>query len=459
MLEIVMIHKFILNGFNIILDVNSGAVFSVDPCVYDMVDYIELPMNSQCPDTVVDSLKDSFNVTEIMEAYDEIFELYSNDSLFSNDCYEDFAAKLGPAPIKSMCLNVAHDCNLRCSYCFASQGDFGSGKKLMSYETGAKAIDFLISHSGVRKNLEVDFFGGEPLMNLETVKRITDYARGKEIAHNKHFRFTITTNGILLNDSSIDYINNEMSNVVLSIDGRKHINDKMRMRADGSGTYDTIIKKYRELVARRGSKEYYVRGTYTRNNLDFAEDVIHLINLGFDQISIEPAVSDCNTDFSIREKDLPKIYREYEHLADLVLDMKRRGAPVNFFHFMLDLDQGPCAIKRLRGCSCGNEYIAVTPEGDIYPCHQFVGQKEWLMGSVLNNNLDQEIKYEFSKATVYEKESCKDCWAKFYCSGGCNANNHLYQGSILSPHKMSCEIEKKRLECAIMIKVAMANNC
>ncbi len=454
-----MIHKFFLNGFYIITDVNSGSVFSVDPCAYEVVDYIQTPMTQACPANIIEALTNSYTVEDIREAYDELYLLYCNDSLYSESNYETFADRLGPAPIKSMCLNVAHDCNMRCGYCFASQGNFGQDKSLMSAETGIAAIDFLIKHSVNRRNLEVHFFGGEPLMNIKVVKKIVSYARSKEDANNKCFRFTITTNGLLLNDDIIDFINREMSNVVLSIDGRKEVNDALRTRADGSGSYDSILPKYKNLVSKRNKKDrqdYYVRGTYTKYNLDFSQDVLHLFNNGFDQISIEPAITDGTLNYSLTESDLPTIFEEYEKLANISIEIKKRGVSFNFFHFMLDLEQGPCVFKRLRGCSCGNEYVAVTPNGDIYPCHQFVGNDDWIMGNVLQGNLNDEIKENFSKATVFDKETCKDCWAKFYCSGGCNANNYTYNCSILSPHHFSCEIEKKRLECAIMMNVALA---
>lgn len=455
-----MIHKFYLNGFYIVLDVNSGAVHVVDRLSYELLDDLEAPLPEKCPQQLIDRLQDDYSSADIQEAYAELYGLYQNGFLFSADEYAPFAAQMGPAPIKSMCLNIAHDCNLRCSYCFAAQGDFGHGRKLMPLEVGKAAIDFLIEHSANRHNLELDFFGGEPLMNFEVVKQVVAYARSLEKEHNKNFRFTITTNGLLLTDDKIDYINREMSNVVLSIDGRKEINDSLRFRVDGSGSYDTIVPKYQRLVEkRRGGKfdQYYVRGTFTKRNLDFTRDVVHMRELGFDQISIEPVVADPEQlSVALTEEDLPRICEEYENLAKEIIRRKRGGDSFNFFHFMLDLDQGPCAIKRLRGCSCGNEYVAVTPEGDIYPCHQFVGMDEWKMGSVLDGSLDQEKKQRFSKTNVYEKPECRTCWAKFYCSGGCNANHLQYAGDILKPHKLSCALEQKRLECAIMIKAALA---
>lgn len=452
-----MIHQYKLRGFNIVLDVNSGAVHIVDDVTYDVISLIKPPVPDKCPVDIYEKLKNKYSVQNINEAYIEILSLFKDGLLFSEDDYEQFANMMVSSPVKAMCLHIAHDCNLRCEYCFASTGDFGGGRKLMDFETGKAAIDFLLEKSVGRKNLELDFFGGEPLMNFEVVKQIVKYARSKEKEYNKNFRFTITTNGLLLSDDKIDFINKEMSNVVLSIDGRKEVNDKLRKCIDGSGSYDIITKKYKNLVDKRGHENYYVRGTFTKYNLDFSNDVMHLNVLGFDQISIEPVVGDESSGYAITESDLPVIYDEYEHLADLIIDRSRSGNKFNFFHFMLDLDQGPCAIKRLRGCGCGNEYVAVTPDGDIYPCHQFVGKPEWKMGSVHDNSFDLDMKETFAKANVYGKEACKDCWAKFYCSGGCNANSLEYAGSILKPYKLSCELEKKRLECAIMIKAAEAS--
>lgn len=453
-----LIHKYSLNGYNIVLDTNSGAVHIVDNAAYDVLDYInDGKMDKTCPQNIIASLAEKYQKDEILDAYDELYGLYENGQLYSADDYEPFAKMMVSAPIKAMCLHIAHDCNLRCEYCFAAKGDFGQGRKLMTYEIGKKAIDFLIEKSKNRHNLELDFFGGEPLMNMKVVKQIVEYARAQEKIHNKNFRFTITTNGLLLNDDYIDFINKEMSNVVLSIDGRRDINDKLRVRADGTGSYDAIMPKYKKLVEKRGYDNYYVRGTFTRYNYDFAEDVKHLYEEGFDQISVEPVVSDPNLPYAITEEDLPRVFQEYEKLAKWLIDLRKNGKHINFFHFMIDLDQGPCAIKRLRGCGCGNEYVAVTPEGDIYPCHQFVGMDGMKMGSLLDDTLNIQMKDNFASANVYGKPECKKCWAKFYCSGGCNANNKQYRGDILKPHTLSCELEKKRLECAIMIKAALAD--
>ncbi len=452
-----MIHQYRLNGYNIVLDINSGGVHVTDDVTYDLIALLTPPLHPICPPEVIKQLESQYDKKEILGAYDDIYTLYENDTLFSEDEYEQFSDMMVSSPVKAMCLHVAHDCNLRCSYCFASTGDFGEGRKLLDADTGKKAIDFLLTQSKGRKNLELDFFGGEPLMNFEVVKEIVAYARSKEKEYNKNFRFTITTNCMLLNDDIIYYINCEMSNFVLSIGGRKEVNDRVRVRCDKTGSYDKIVPNYQKLVAKRGQDQYYVRGTFTKYNLDFAKDVMHLNDIGFDQVSVEPVVADPQQPYALTESDLPQIFDEYENLAKQLIEKKKNGKGFNFFHFMLDLDQGPCAIKRLRGCGCGNEYVAVTPDGDIYPCHQFVGMEEWKMGSVLDDTFDLKRKDYFAKANIYGKEDCKNCWAKFYCSGGCNANNLQYAGDVLKPHKLSCELEKKRLECAIMIKAAMAD--
>ena len=451
-----MIHQYRLNGYNIVLDINSGGVHVTDDVTYDLIALLTPPLHPICPPEIIKQLEAKYDKKEILGAYEDVYTLYENETLFSEDEYEQFSDMMVSSPVKAMCLHVAHDCNLRCSYCFASTGDFGEGRKLLDADTGKKAIDFLLTQSKGRKNLELDFFGVEPLMNFGVVKEIVAYARSKEKEYHKNFRFTITTNGMLLNDDIIDYINREMSNVVLSIDGRKEVNDRVRVRCDGTGSYDKIVPNYQKLVEKRGQDQYYVRGTFTKYNLDFAKDVMHLNEIGFDQVSVEPVVADPKQPYALTESDLPQIFEEYENLAKQLIEKKKKGEGFNFFHFMLDLDQGPCAIKRLRGCGCGNEYVAVTPDGDIYPCHQFVGMEEWKMGSVLDDTFDLKRKDYFAKANIYGKEDCKNCWAKFYCSGGCNANNLQYAGDVLKPHKLSCELEKKRLECAIMIKAAMA---
>ena len=457
-----MVHTFYLNGYYIALDVNSGAVHVLDKLCFDLLNKFEDKLPEEFPADILEELSKEYSREELLEVYSELLELQKAGQLFSEDDYERFTDMMKGAPIKSMCLHIAHDCNLRCKYCFASTGDFGKGRKLMPVETGKKAIDFLLTHSGNRHNLELDFFGGEPLMNWDAVKKIVDYARSKEEEYNKKFRFTVTTNGVLLNDDNIDYINKEMKNVVLSLDGRKCVNDNMRLAINGKGSYDVIVPKFQKLVEKRlqgDNKEYYARGTFTKNNLDFAQDVYHIADdLGFDQLSVEPVIADASEPYAITEEDLPTIFAEYEKLAvEMIRRKKEEGRCFNFFHFMIDLDQGPCAIKRLRGCGCGNEYVSVTPDGDIYPCHQFVGNDEWKMGNLDDETLDVEMKDKFACSNIYTKEGCKDCWCKFYCSGGCNANNYSFNKDINKPVKLSCEMERKRVECAIMIKVAMAD--
>lgn len=448
-----MIHKFKLGGFNALLDVNSGGVHIIDDLTYDLLDNVEPPFEEKCPEDVVRKLSKMYDSKDIEDCYEEIVSLYNDKILFSEDDYEKYALSAVASPIKAMCLHIAHDCNLRCKYCFASTGDFGQGRMLMDYETGKRAIDFLIERSGDRKFLEVDFFGGEPSLNFGTVEKLVEYARSQEEPHNKKFRFTVTTNGVHLTDEMIDFINKEMYNVVLSIDGRKEVNDRMRVRVDGSGSYDRIIPNFKKLVDKRPkNKDWYVRGTYTKYNLDFSNDVMHLYDLGFDQISVEPVMADPSEPYAITEADLPRIFKEYEILSEKIQKIRDKGKFINFFHFMIDLDQGPCAIKRLRGCGSGNEYVSVTPDGDIYPCHQFVGITEFKMGNLYDGTFNEEMKDMFAHAHVYNKPECKKCWAKFYCSGGCNANNYIYAGDIHNAHKLSCQIQKKRLECAIMMK-------
>lgn len=439
---------------NFVLDVNSGAVHILDDLSYALSGLVSAPMPEACPEEALSALSGQYPEAEVHEAYEELYSLYQQGQLFSEDDYERFAALTAVSPVKAMCLHIAHDCNMRCEYCFASTGDYQEGRRLMSEEVGRRAIDYLLRFSAGRRNLEVDFFGGEPLMNFDVVKKVVEYARSKETEYGKNFRFTITTNGLFLDDDKIDFINREMSNVVLSLDGRREVNDRVRRGVNGKSCYDAVVPKFQKLVQERGDKPYYVRGTFTKYNLDFAKDVLYLNSLGFDQLSVEPVVADDSAPYALTEGDLPRIYEEYEALANEMIERDKNGGWFNFFHFMLDLDQGPCAIKRLRGCGCGNEYVAVTPDGEVYPCHQFVGHPEWKMGSVFDQSIDLTMKETFANSTVYGKEDCRNCWAKFYCSGGCNASGMLYNGDILKPHRMSCETEKKRVECALMIKAA-----
>ena len=450
-----MLHRYIQGGYHIVMDVNSGAIHVMDRLGYDMTGLLSAPMTEKCPQALFEHFSKDFSGQEITETYAELFALYQAGELFSEDDYEKYQSLTALSPVKAMCLHIAHDCNMRCEYCFASTGDYQGGRKLMSAEVGKKAIDYLLHHSQGRRNLELDFFGGEPLMNFGVVKKIVAYARSKEREYNKVFRFTITTNGLLLTDDKIDFINREMSNVVLSLDGRPGVNDRVRKSVNGSSCYDTIVPKFQKMVAARGDMPYYVRGTFTKYNLDFVEDVLYLSALGFDQISVEPVVAEGHMPYAITERELPAIYAEYDRLAEEMIRRENGEKKwFNFFHFMIDLDQGPCAIKRLRGCGCGNEYVAVTPDGDVYPCHQFVGHEDWRMGSVFDLSIDTAMKERFAQSTVYGKADCRGCWAKFYCSGGCNANGMIYNGDILKPHKISCETEKKRIECALYIKAA-----
>lgn len=448
-----MIHKFKAKDICILLDTNSGGVHVIDDVTFDLLDHAEPPFEKECPKNVMDILKENYTEEEIKEAYADILELYDNKLLYSDDVYGDYSKTVVESPIKAMCLHISHDCNLRCKYCFASTGDFGKGRKLMPFEVGKAAIDFLLEKSVGRENLEVDFFGGEPLMNFDVVKQIVEYARSKEEEYHKNFRFTITTNGMLLDDDTIDYINKEMYNVVLSIDGRKEVNDRMRVRVDGSGCYDRILPKFKKLVDGRGDKEYYVRGTYTKYNLDFSEDVMHLYEAGFDEISVEPVIESPEEAYAITEEDLDQIYAEYDKLVERIGAIRKSGKHINFFHFMIDLDQGPCVIKRLRGCGSGNEYVSITPDGDIYPCHQFVGHDEYKMGNIEEGTFNNDIKKEFAGCHVYSKPACQECWARFYCSGGCNANNFVFNGDIHKAYELSCKIQRKRIECAILMKV------
>lgn len=454
-----MIHAFRQKDKNIVLDVNSGCVHVMDDLCFDLICALdgreELP--DSVPAEIAVDLGKQYETAEINEAYGDVLELYRQGVLFSKDEYADIAVNMKKrSPVKAMCLHVSHDCNLRCRYCFADEGAYHQQRELMSAETGKKAIDFLIAHSAKRRNLEVDFFGGEPLMNFGVVKEVVEYAREQEKLHDKNFRFTITTNGLLLNDDNMEYINKEMSNVVLSLDGRKEVNDKVRCRVDGGGSYDIIVPKLQKMADSRNQDNYYVRGTFTRYNLDFADDVIHLADLGFKQTSVEPVVGDEKEDYVLRKEDLPKIFEEYEKLTEEYLKRRKEGKGFNFFHFMIDLDQGPCVIKRLSGCGAGCEYLAVAPNGDIYPCHQFVGTEEYKMGNLNDGEISQTIREKFEDCNVYTKPKCIDCFAKFYCSGGCMANACLLNGDINQPHEISCELQRKRVECSLYIKAVEA---
>lgn len=447
-----MVHTFTALGCNIAVDVNSGAVHVLDKLIFDLLEQVEPPMGEHCPAEVAAKLP-QYAPDDLEEGWQELRELASNGLLFVADDYVNPAAAVpSEAPVKALCLHVSHDCNLRCRYCFASTGDFGTGRMTMDPETAKRAIDFVVKRSGKRRNIEVDFFGGEPLMAMDTVKETVAYARSIEEEAGKCFRFTITTNGVLLNDENIEYINREMSNCVLSLDGRPEVNDAMRVTPNGKGSYDIILPKFKKLAEGRGTKDYYLRGTFTRENLDFAADVMHIADQGFRNVSVEPAVGEADDPWAVREEDLPRVKEEYEALA-----AELKGRPdINFFHFNVDLKQGPCVIKRMRGCGAGCEYVAVTPEGDIYPCHQFVGKEEYKMGNVHDDTFDMEIAAQFANLNIYTREDCGKCWAKFYCSGGCSAANLKANQDLKKPAHVGCEMQRKRLECAIALKAIEA---
>ena len=450
-----MVHTFTALGQYLAADVNSGAVHVLDKLSYDLLSRIPGPMEEQMPARYAQELP-QYDPAELEEVWGELRALQEQGLLFTTDEYIDPEAAMAlpkAAVVKALCLHVSHDCNLRCRYCFASTGDFGTGHRMtMDFDTAKRAIDWVVAKSGHRRNIEVDFFGGEPLMAMDTVKRTVEYARSLEKEHDKCFRFTITTNGVLLSDENIEYINREMSNVVLSLDGRPSVNDHMRPTINGKGSYDVIVPKFQKLVAGRGTKDYYVRGTFTRENLDFSEDVMHLASLGFRYVSVEPASGPLDDPFAIKEEDLPAVEAEYEKLAQQLIGRK----DINFFHFNVDLKQGPCVIKRLRGCGAGCEYVAITPDGDIYPCHQFVGKEEYRLGSVYDGSFDQELSGRFAQQNVYTRPACRSCWARFYCSGGCSASNLLVNGDITISNEVACEMQRKRLECAIALNAIAA---
>lgn len=449
-----LVHKFKQGEEYIVLDVNSGAVHAVDELVYDIIEDEGLEEK----EVVLKKLEGKYPAEAISEAYDEIEELVKEDMLYSKDQYEDIAHNSMDDDdyIKAVCLNIIHDCNLRCKYCFADEGEYHGHKGRMSLDVAKKAIDYVIKKSGPRRNIEIDLFGGEPLMALDVIKPLIAYAREEEKKYNKNIRFTMTTNGTLLNEETMKFLDKEMGNIILSIDGRKCVNDSVRVRADESGCYDNILPKIKEMVKNRDkSKQYYVRGTFTRNNTDFYEDVMHLANEGFDEISIEPVVLEDSHELSLREEDLETIFKSYD---DLYNEMRRRkeenDEEFKFYHFNIDLQGGPCVYKRISGCGAGYEYIAITPEGDIYPCHQFVGKEEFKLGDIYDiDKFDMKMSKEFKKAHIYNKPKCRECWAKFYCSGGCQANNFNFNGDMKIPYDLGCKMQKKRIECAIALKV------
>mgnify|MGYP001777286434 FL=1 len=464
-----MIHQYKNNGYYIILDVNSGSVHSADALLYDAVEILSeivpdmetpAPLTKEQEQAVRTALAGRYEAAEILEVLEEIQALIDAEELFTADVYKNYVMdfKKRQTVVKALCLHIAHDCNLACKYCFAEEGEYHGRRALMSFEVGKKALDFLIANSGNRVNLEVDFFGGEPLMNWDVVKQLVEYGRSREKECNKKFRFTITTNGVLLNDEIMDFCNREMSNVVLSLDGRKEVNDRMRPFRNGSGSYDLIVPKFQKFAESRGTKDYFVRGTFTRNNLDFSKDVLHFADLGFKKLSIEPVVADPKEPYSIREEDLPQIMEEYDRLAKEFIKREKEGRGFQFFHFMIDLNQGPCVAKRLSGCGSGTEYLAVTPWGDFYPCHQFVGMEDFLLGNVDEGITNTKVRDEFKLCNVYAREKCRDCFARFYCSGGCAANAYNFSGDITGAYEIGCAMQKKRIECAIMIRAALAED-
>lgn len=462
-----LIHQYRNNGYNIILDVNSGAVHTADDLFYDVVEKLnskeeeptaEVLKAPETEEQLIAALKDKYKEEDIKDALSDAIELTEQGRLFSKDIFEPLIehVKERKTVVKAMCLHIAHDCNLACKYCFAEEGEYHGRRALMSYDVGKRALDFLIANSGTRRNLEVDFFGGEPLMNWEVVKQLVAYGREQEKLYDKHFRFTVTTNGVLLDDEKMEFINKEMDNVVLSMDGRKEVHDNMRPFRNGKGSYDLIVPKFQKLAESRNQKQYYIRGTFTRNNLDFSKDIMHYADLGFKEMSIEPVVGDPSDPYAIREEDLPQIFEEYDKLAKYMIEKEKKGEGFNFFHFNIDLEGGPCVYKRMAGCGSGTEYLAVTPWGDFYPCHQFVGDEDFIMGNVYEGITKPEIADEFRACNVYTKEKCKNCFAKFYCSGGCAANAYKYASGINDSYDLGCETERKRVECAIMMKAALA---
>lgn len=450
-----MIHQYRSNGYNIVMDINSGAVHIVDDVVYDVLPLLE---EKKREEDILAVLSGKYSEEAVREALSECRELEEAGVLFTEDVYENAIENFShrPTVVKALCLHIAHDCNLACRYCFAEEGEYHGRRALMSFEVGKQALDFLIANSGNRRNLEVDFFGGEPLMNWQVVKDLVKYGREQEKKHGKNFRFTLTTNGVLLDDEVMEFCNREMANVVLSIDGRKEVHDFMRPFQKGKGSYDLIVPKFRKFAESRNQDRYYVRGTFTRHNLDFAKDVLHLADLGFKQISVEPVVALPEEEYALREEDIPQICEEYDRLAAEMIKRHREGKEFNFFHFMIDLTGGPCVYKRLSGCGSGMEYLAVTPWGDFYPCHQFVGEEAFLMGNVFDGLKASELQEEFKGCNVYAKEKCRNCFAKFYCSGGCAANAYKFHGSINDAYDVGCELQRKRIECAVMIKAALA---
>lgn len=451
-----MIHQYKFGKYNIVLDICSGSVHIVDDVAYDII--ADFEQNER--DALIENMKKTYPdipYEEIKECYAQIEELKENGMLFTEDTFEPKAGTLKAKTsgvVKALCLHIAHSCNLNCSYCFASQGKYSGDRALMSFEVGKRALDFLVENSGSRRNLEVDFFGGEPLMNFDVVKQLVEYARSIEKEKNKNFRFTLTTNGMLIDDDVIEFSNREMSNVVLSLDGRKEIHDRYRVDYNGNGSWEKIVPKFQKFVKERGGKNYYMRGTFTHANPDFLEDIKTMLDLGFTELSMEPVVTSPDDPSALTEDDMPIIFEQYEKLAQLMLERNAEGKPFTFYHYMIDLKSGPCIYKRISGCGSGTEYMAVTPWGDLYPCHQFVGDEKFKLGDIWNGVDNKETQNEFASCNVYARKECRDCWAKLYCSGGCAANAYHSTGSVRGVYKYGCELFKKRMECAIAVAAA-----
>ena len=463
-----MVHLYKNNGYNMVLDVNSGSIHVVDDAVYDVLELLneaedrrkEEGFRQEITDKMLAKYGEDITAEDMKDVFEDLDELEENGTLFTVDVYKEGVIdfKKRQTVVKALCLHIAHDCNLACRYCFAGEGEYKGDRSLMSLEVGKKALDFLVANSGNRRNLEVDFFGGEPLMNFDVVKELVAYGRELEKTHDKHFRFTLTTNGVLLRDDVIEFANKEMDNIVLSIDGRKEVHDHMRPFKNGKGSYDFILDKFKKVAESRNQQKYYVRGTFTHYNLDFVKDVLSLADEGFEQISVEPVVAGPEEPYAIREEDIPEICEGYDELAKEMLKRKKEGRGFNFFHYMIDLSGGPCVYKRLSGCGSGTEYLAVTPWGDLYPCHQFVGEEEFCLGNVDDGIVNTEMRDTFKLCNVYAKEECRNCFAKFYCSGGCAANAYHCHQDINKPYEIGCELQRKRVECAIMLQAAYAED-
>ena len=463
-----MVHLYKNNGYNMVLDVNSGSIHVVDDVVYDVLELLneaedrrkEEGFRQEITDKMLAKYGEDITAEDMKDVFEDLDELEENGTLFTVDVYKEGVIdfKKRQTVVKALCLHIAHDCNLACRYCFAGEGEYKGDRSLMSLEVGKKALDFLVANSGNRRNLEVDFFGGEPLMNFDVVKELVAYGRELEKTHDKHFRFTLTTNGVLLRDDVIEFANKEMDNIVLSIDGRKEVHDHMRPFKNGKGSYDFILDKFKKVAESRNQQKYYVRGTFTHYNLDFVKDVLSLADEGFEQISVEPVVAGPEEPYATREEDIPQICEGYDELAKEMLKRKKEGRGFNFFHYMIDLSGGPCVYKRLSGCGSGTEYLAVTPWGDLYPCHQFVGEEEFCLGNVDDGIVNTEMRDTFKLCNVYAKEECRNCFAKFYCSGGCAANAYHCHQDINKPYEIGCELQRKRVECAIMLQAAYAED-